>query len=217
MTLKSIISENIGTLIFIGAALVIVFLYFFIKRYFDVVAPKKRLESNDSEMSLKTVKRILEKYVKRNDGRAIYDIEVGSNRTKGSADAVLIGYFGVLVVITCALSGDLFVNDKDPNLIQKIKEDRRIHENPILKAQQAIKAVTELLREKRVFRVPVEYCVVFTASKTNVNVPRSLNGYTAKEFSEVLRTDRFLNDNKVDVDATTNAILGMSPKNKTKK
>jgi len=214
MTLETIISENKSAIVFILAALIIILGYIIIKRYRDEVAPKKRLESNDYDKSIKIVKRITEKYVRRNDGRAIYSIEVGSNKTKGSADIILVGYFGVLVIITCALSGDLFVNDKDSTLTQIVKNERRSHPNPIIKAKTAEKAVSELLREKRVFKVPTEFCVVFTGKKVNANVPRSLNGYTPKELSNALATDRFLDDKKVDVDTVTNAILGMSDKKK---
>lgn|GEM_PF-2651372 len=212
MTIQELLSESRTTIIFIVAALVIVIGYFSIKRYREVVLPKKRLENNNYDRSIKSVKRIVEAYVRRNDGRLIYAIEIGSNRTKGSADIILIGYFGVLVLVTCDLAGEIYANEKDAKLTQIVGDQRRSHENPILKVNTATKAVAELLREKRVYKVPVEGRVVFTGKKANINVPRSLNVSTLKELTALLKTNKYLDDKKVDVDKATNALLGMASK-----
>lgn len=216
MTLQQLLTDYITVIVFIAVAVVFILGYIIIKRYVDVVLPKKRLESNNKDKSIKIVKKIIEKYIRRNDGRAIYSIEVGSNKTKGSADAILVGYFGVLVITTCPLSGTLYANDKDTSLTQIVKEERRSHDNPILKSQIAGKAVTELLREKRVFKVPVEAAVVFTGNKASVNVPRSLGAYTIEELSKVLKTKHFLEDKNVNVDSVVQALLGMSEKKEKK-
>lgn len=210
MRLLEIFNENKTTIIFALAALAIVILYIAIKHYVENVIPKKRLNSNNPDKSIRVVKRITEQYVRRNDGRAIYSVEVGSSKTKGSADIILVGYFGVLVIVTCDLSGSIYANDKDEMLTQLSGGERRSHENPFINVKNAAKAVSELLREKRVFRVPVEAAVVFTGKKASVNVPRSLDGFTPKELTKILKTDRFLDDKKVDIDMTVNAILGMS-------
>jgi len=212
MTIQALLSDSISTIVLIVVALAIVIIFMAVKRYKENVVPKRKLESNNYDRSIKIVKKIVERYVRRNDGRTIYSIEVGSNKTKGSVDVILIGYFGVLVIVTNDLRGDLYANDRDLTLTQIVKTERRSHENPIIKSKTAAKAVIELLREKRVFKVPVESCVVFTGKKAGINVPGTLGGYSTKEFAAVLKTSKFLDDKNVDVDLTANVILGMGGK-----
>jgi len=183
------------------------FAFFMIKKYRDEVAPKKQVARNNHDRGMKAVKKVLGAYIRRSDGRVIYDIEVGSKRTKGSADAILIGYFGVLVLVCCALSGELFANDKDERLTQIVKQERRQYDNPVLQATTAAKAVAELLREKKVYKVPVESAVIFTNKKASPNVPASLKSYRLKALRKALKSDRFLEDKGVDTDAAAEAIL----------
>ena len=210
LTLQSFISEWGRIIAFVAVALVFALSYIFIKKYREEVAPKKQLEKDNRDKSIKVIQKALNKYIRRNDGRVIYMTEVGGKKTKGSADAVLIGYFGVLVLIGCGLSGSLYANEKDKYLTQIIKGEKRIHENPVLKAQAAAKAVIELLKEKKIYKVPVDSGVVFSARKVEANVPRSLNGFTAKEFSKALHSKRFLEDKGVNTDAVAEIILGLS-------
>jgi len=196
--------------IFLGLALAVGafgFAFYFIKKYRDEIAPKKRVTRNDHDSSVKALKKILGSYVRRNDGRVIYSIEVGSKKTQGSADAILIGYFGVLVLVGCALSGELYANDKDEKLTQIVKQERRQHENPVIQSITAGKAVAELLREKKVYKIQVESAVVFTNKKATPNVPASLKSYRPKTLRKALKSDRFLEDKGVDTDAAAEAIL----------
>lgn len=195
----------------IGFALVMtvgVTAFLLIKKYREDVVPKKRADSNKRELGMKKIKRILGAYVRRSDGRVIYDIEVGSRKTKGSADAILIGYFGVLVLVNCALTGELYATDKDEKLTQIIKKERRQYENPVIRAKTAEKAVAELLREKKVYKVQVESAAVFTARKASPNVPASsLAIYRLKSLKKALKSEKFLEDKGVDADAAAEAIL----------
>ncbi len=207
LNVPSILSSWQTTLFFVlllgGGALA----FIFIKKYREEIAPKKRLEKNDHDHSISVLKKILGSYVKKHDGRVIYSIEVGSKKTKGSADAILIGYFGVLVLVGCDLSGDLYATDKEEHLTQVVKTERKQHDNPILQAKTAEKAVSELLREKKVYRVPVESAVVFTGSKVNVNVPGSHGSFSPKTLEKALSSKQYLEDKGVNTDAVAEAIL----------
>lgn len=210
MTLLNVTSNTYNIwptlLMVLVAGLVVVGVVFFVRKYRDDIAPKRKLEKNDHDKSLRELKKILSPYIRKNDGRVIYSVQVGSKKTQGAADAILIGYFGALVLVCCDLSGELYADDSSDKLTQIVKNERRQHDNPILQAQQAEKAITELLREKKVYKVAVESGVLFTG-KATVNVPRSLNAYTPKKLKKALSTSKYLEDKGVDTDAAAEAIL----------
>lgn len=182
--------------------------YMLIKRYAEEIAPKKKVQADNRERSVKAIKRILSGYVRRNDGRVIYSMDVASSKTSGSADAILIGYFGALVLVGCDFEGDLYIDSADvEKMTQIVKKERAQHDNPALAAKTAAKAVNEMLREKKVYRVPVENGVVFTNARATANVPGSVPTYTPKKLKKALRANRFLEDKGVDPDKVAEALL----------
>lgn len=181
--------------------------FYLIKRYREGAALTKRADRNNYGRSMKIIRDILASYIKRSDGRVIYSIEVGSSKTKGSADALLIGYFGILVLVGCDYSGELYVGEADSYMTQVVGKERRRHENPVLTAKTAEKAVAELLREKKVYKVPVESAVVFTGKKVSANVSGSVKGYSPGALRKALKSEKFLEDKGVDTDAAAEAIL----------
>ncbi len=193
-------------LIILVAVAVVVGVVFFWRKYREEILPKRRLEKNDHDRSMRKLKKILGPYIRKNDGRVIYSAEIGSKKTQGTADAVLIGYFGALVLVCCDLSGELYADDKSDKLTQIVKSERRQHDNPVLKARRVGTATTELLREKKVYKVPVESGVFFTG-KATVNVPGSLNAFTPKKLRKALDSSKYLEDKGVDIDAAAEAIL----------
>lgn len=196
------------TLIFAAVIITAFLVYMLVKKYKEGGSHKNHAGKNDHDRSIKILKRILGAYIKRSDGRVIYSAEVKGKKTSGSADAILIGYFGVLVLIGCDLSGELYANEKDENLTQIIKKERKQHENPVIMALSAQKAVTELLREKKIYRVTVESAVIFTGKKSIPNISGPIKHYTGKTLGKALKSEKFLEDKGVNTDITAEALLG---------
>lgn len=183
-------------------------LYLLFRKNRQGKSKKQPIEGLDNERSVRIMKKILSAYIKRSDGRVIYSAEVAGKKTSGSADAILVGYFGILVLVGCDLRGELYANDKDEYLTQIYKKERARYESPVIRVLNAQKAVNELLRQKKVYRVSVESAVVFTGKKAVPNVPGSLNSYNPKTLKKALRSGRFLDDKGVDTDAAAEALLG---------
>ena len=182
--------------------------YFFINNYNENVAPKKKIALDSYEHMMKTLKNTLSGYVRRYEGRVIYSIELASSKKNGSADAILIGWFGVLVLIGCDLMGELYVDDgKTPQITQIVKTERTKRDNPFVKATVAERVVNEMLREKKIYRVQVESAVVFTRSGARLNIPPSLPYYTQKTLNKIMKSNKYIEDKGVDADQVAEAIL----------
>lgn len=209
MNLLFLESQDIWMWVIIAGILIVGILgYLLIKHYTEKIAPKRKIKRNSQEHSIRVLKKVLSGYVRKYEGRVIYSIDLASSKTSGSADAILIGWFGALVLVGCDYSGDLYVDDaKAASMTQIVKTEREKHDNPFLQASKAAKAVNEMLREKKVYRVPVESAVVFTGSGAKPNIPPSIPHFTPKQLKKALSGGRFIEDKGVDADKVAEAIL----------
>lgn len=199
---------------------IILLTYFFVtKKTNDKpgAEPKKRGrapkagEIDRSERRLAGVKKALSGYAARGENKAAWGLELKDPKSKQGAsvyiDAVLIGYYGVTIVIGCDLVGDVYLNDSDDEISCVISGQKMRLPNPCKTAKLAARVMRDVLRKNNVYRVPVNDVVIVTNKRAKVIAPRSLEYYTPDTMKKALRAAPYTQDNDVDVAAVYAAVV----------
>ncbi len=149
----------------------------------------------------------LRSFARQNQFRYIAPLQTENKGDSVYLDAVLIGYFGVLGVISLGYNGDIYGKAEDENWVQiTSKGERNIFKNPEKESAIALRALRNVLISEKQKNIPVEVVYVFGDKNVQLGIPRSINVMRSKDFKNLLSKDRFLDDCGLDLDAVENAI-----------
>lgn len=126
-------------------------------------------------------------------------------------DHVLIGFFGILVIETKNLSGEVYGDPKKQDWLHimggKNREKKHKLYNPLLQNQTHIDCIRHILGKENIYNIQMESLVVFANTKLQLFIPKKLPIITINKLSKYLRHDRFQKDNNIDVDLIYNTLM----------
>ncbi len=161
---------------------------------------------DDEHENSEAVLRQLRRYAATNDFKVVAPVTAQGSKTTADLDALLVGWFGILGVKCLGYGGTIYGQQGDEEWVQEVNGLRRVFQNPLRCAEQSARAVRDVLFQAKIKNVPVETIVVFTGKKTELALPRSCGHYTLDQFTTYLKSTRFEEDKKVDVDQVAAAF-----------
>ncbi|MEG1943830.1 MAG: hypothetical protein RR058_00215 [Oscillospiraceae bacterium] len=195
-------------LMLIGAGVSIALIYFLAKYMKDTGRYKLAKRRESAEHASKKVKRAISGFSSLHRYKTLYNVVLEDKGAKATLDGLIIGYFGIIGFVACPLSCSVFVENANDDITQVVLDKKESFKNPYVFAQTAQRALTTALRVEKLYKVPVEVKVFFTAGGNALNIPRTLEPLrSVKEVKKLLHSSKFVEDKGVDLDAVEKAIL----------
>lgn len=198
--LITILASVFGVLVFI---LLMVFVY---RRS----NPKKGKGKNHGRaFNSEKVVAAARRFAGQNSFRFIAPARLGKDGAVADLDAVVVGYFGVLGVISLGYSGEIYGEAGEDTWLQVAPDGTRTRfENPVNAAAAAVRVVRDALFGQKMKKVPVEVVYVFATPDAQLAVPRSMAPMRLKQFKELLKKEKYLEDCGLDLDTVEGALRG---------
>ncbi len=155
----------------------------------------------------KQVARALKKYAGIRSFKVLNDVYLPLYDKTTQVDHILIGFFGILVVETKNLAGEVYGDPKKKEWLHIVGNQRHKLYNPLMQNQAHIDCIRHLLGKENLYSMNIESLVVFTRKKTELYIPKGLPIIKLKQLGKYLRQDRFTKDNNFDVEKITEALL----------
>lgn len=162
----------------------------------------------------KKVASVLGKYALLNHCKVINNIFLPLYDKTTQIDHILIGYFGVLVVETKNMKGEIYGNPSDKEWTQILGDKKHKFYNPMKQNQTHIDNIRYVFNKENIYNIQLESLVVFADPTTSVYIPRGLPVVGIKKLKKFLKQPKLKKDNGVDVDKIYNAIMKHAVKDK---
>lgn len=146
------------------------------------------------------VATILRNYALMREYKVINDISIPLYDTCTQIDHILIGSFGLLLIETKSHKGDIYAEPKAKEWTHVIGGKKQKIYNPLLQNKAHVDALRYQLQKHKIYKVPVEALVVFSAEKKkNLYIEKGHPIIEMSELKKFLQQERFEKDNGVDV------------------
>ena len=191
----------IVSIVFAVIVIIFIAIYFGYKRY------KENRIYKAGKNGEKQVQHMLHKIAKKNHYQVLNDIYLPLYEESTQIDHIVIGNFGIAVLETKNLGGEIYGTGKDKNWTQILKEERKTFYNPLLQNKTHIDCVQHLLQKEKIYKVPVESLVVFTNPHCELNIDRGNPIITIDLLKKYFKKPQFKKDVGVDVQKVADALL----------
>lgn len=172
--------------------------------------PDKKLGKNKTAPRQQGASRAtgpLANFARANQFRLIAPAHFVRGSAKAKLDGLVVGYFGVLGVIALGYNGEIYGTPEDETWVQVGPDGvRNTFKNPVDEASEAVRAVRDALFEAKMKKIPVEVVYVFTDPSVQLALPRSLAPLRVKDFKDLLRRDKYMEDCGLDMDKVEAAL-----------
>ena len=195
-------NENTIPLIVLSI-LIVVFtvIYFLFKRF------QKNKANRIGQKGEKTVSKVLKQIARKNHWKLINDLYLPLYDKTTQIDHLLIGPFGVAVIETKALAGEIYGNANDQDWVQIIGEEKRRFYNPLLQNKAHIDCVQHILKKEKIYRVNIDSLVVFSAKRVQLAIPSGMPVISWDLLKKYFKKSRYQKDNEINPDAVFSALL----------
>lgn len=198
-------TENILVIALVGVGslgLVAVMLYLFYRR-----SNPKRVQQRGRDNQVANVVAAARRFAKENSFRFISPAVLHSGDKVADLDALVIGGFGVLGIKGLGYNGEIYGTAAEKEWLQVTSDKERTHfPNPIIEAAADVRVLRDNLFAARLKQVPVEVVCVFADSGAKLALPRGTGHYSLKEFKELLKKEKYLEEKGLDPDAIEAAL-----------
>lgn len=197
-TLITILATIFGVLVFVLLMVVV----------YRRANPKKgKGKSRGRDFNREKVVRAARRFASQNSFRFIAPARMAKNGAVADLDAIVVGYFGVLGVISLGYSGEIYGDPNEDTWLQVAPDGTRTRfENPVDEAAAAVRVVRDALFGQKMKKVPVEVVYVFATPDAQLAVPRSMAPMRLKQYKDLLKKDKYLEDCGLDLDAVEAAL-----------
>lgn len=159
----------------------------------------------------KKVAAALKRYAGIRSYKVINDLYLPLYDKTTQIDHILIGFFGILVVETKNVSGEVYGDPKKKEWLHIMggKTNQKRHQlyNPLMQNQTHIDCIRHIFGKENIYNINMESLIVFPAKKVQLFIPNKLPVVTMKKLKKYLRQPRFEKDNNVDVEQLYNVLM----------
>ncbi|MEG0895129.1 MAG: nuclease-related domain-containing protein [Oscillospiraceae bacterium] len=188
--------------IILGSIIGLIVLFF----VFTTLIKRRKIIKLGKEGEAKVAK-VLKSFARIRSYKVINDIYLPLYDKTTQVDHILIGFFGILVVETKNLSGEIYADPKKKDWLHIVGKQRNSLYNPLMQNQAHIDCIRYLLGKENLYNINIESIVVLTNKKCTLFCPPKLPIVNIKRFKKFLHDGRFDKDNNFDVDQIYNAIM----------
>lgn len=173
-------------------------------------------EENGSQKAVKKAQRddgvektvaALRRYAATHDFALAAPVVLKNGEKETRLDAVLVTYNGVVGVRCEGRNGQVYANPGDRQWLWVAGDTRESFESPVDQAAADVRMLRECLNDAGVRGAKVVECfTVFTSSRVELAVPKSLAVYRPKSLMARLGGDRYMEDSGFDKIAALQAL-----------
>lgn len=153
------------------------------------------------------VAKVLKRFAGIRSYKVINDLYLPLYDKTTQIDHVLIGFFGILVIETKNVKGELYGDPRKKNWLHIVGGERHELYNPLMQNQTHIDCMRHIFAKEKIYNQSIESLIVFTNKKLSLNIPNKLPIIMLKKLPKFLRQERFEKDNNVDVDAIEAVLM----------
>lgn len=175
------------TIIFI-LILSFVIIYFLLKTI--KTNKSKKIGSNGE----KSVKLILNKISKKKKYKLLNNVYLPLYDSTTEIDHIVIGDFGIVVVETKAVNGEIYANENEKEWTHIIGTKKHKLYNPLMQNKTHINCIQHILRKEKIYNVNIDSLVVF-AGNVEVNIKKGLPVITIDLLKSYFNKSKFKNNN----------------------
>ncbi|WP_159438173.1 nuclease-related domain-containing protein [Massiliimalia massiliensis] len=180
----------------------------FVAAYFGVKKLIKLRKIRVGKNGEKKVGKELEKIARKssNKFRVIHDIYLPLYDKTTQIDHIVIGKFGMVVVETKAMNGDIYGTEKDNDWANVVDEKKTRFYNPLFQNKTHVDCIRHILKKENIYRVDIDSLVVFSQKTAILNIPRKLPVITINLLKKYFKKSRYKQDNQVNVEKVYEAL-----------
>lgn len=154
----------------------------------------------------KKVARVLRKFAGIRSFKVLNDVYLPLYDKTTQVDHILVGFFGLLVIETKNLAGEVYGDPKKKEWLHIVGKERHKLYNPLMQNQAHIDCIRHILGKANIYNVQIESLVVFTRNKTELYLPKGLPIIKIKQLRKFLKQERFAKDNNLDVEKVVQVL-----------
>lgn len=197
--------ENITFLI--GSIVIIALITIGVIFYFHRKDHPKKDRQTEKNAYLKNSLRVLKKFGLDYNYEVTSPAPITVKDKHADLDAVVIGYFGVIGIISLGYNGEIYGSRNEQNWLQVAPdESRHYFKNPITQSDEYVRILRQTLFNEGIKQVPVEVFVVFSAPKVNIALAKDVNYYTPKTLGKQLAKEKYGQDKKFNLESVKKAV-----------
>lgn len=148
----------------------------------------------------KKVSKRLKKFAGIRSYKVIDDLYLPLYDKTTQIDHILVGFFGLLVVETKNMKGEIYGDPKKKDWLHIVGGKKYNLYNPLMQNQAHIDCLRHILGKEKIYNVNIESAVVFANKKVELYIPKGLPIFPLKKLSKLLHQSRFEKDNNYDVE-----------------
>lgn len=149
----------------------------------------------------------MQAFARSNGFRFIAPAAITHGEKTAQLDAVVVGYFGVLGLVAYGYNGEVYGEAGADEWVRIAPGGQRTSfENPINRCSAAVRVLRDVMIAANMRKVPVEVVSVFTDKGVQLGLPRSIAQMRTKDFKDLLKKEKYLEDTGLDLDAVETAI-----------
>lgn len=148
----------------------------------------------------KKVSKRLKKFAGIRSYKVIDDLYLPLYDKTTQIDHILVGFFGLLVVETKNMKGEIYGDPKKKDWLHIVGGKKYNLYNPLMQNQAHIDCLRHILGKEKIYNVNIESAVVFVNKKVELYIPKGLPIFPLKKLSKLLHQSRFEKDNNYDVE-----------------
>lgn len=171
-----------------------------------IVRTKTKKSDRQGRAGERKVARVLKHYAAWHGCKVLNGVYLPLYDATTEVDHILIGRFGLLVIETKSIAGEVFGDERQTNWTHMVGTKKHSLYSPLLQNKTHVDNIRHLFNQEHIYKVNIESLVVFTNAKTILNLPKGLPVIKLKKLKGLLESSRFAVDNGVDVDKVYNAI-----------
>lgn len=179
----------------------------FVITYFSIKAYRKSKSKKIGNNCEKSVKHILNKICKKNKYKILNNIYLPLYDVTTEIDHIVIGDFGMVVVETKGLNGEVFGNEYEKNWTHIIGNQKHTLYNPLMQNKTHIDCIRHILKKENIYNVDIESLVVFGGNNIELNISKNLPVITSNLLKSYFRKSKLKKQSNFDVDKVYNTLL----------
>lgn len=170
------------------------------------IAKKRRIIKigKDGE---KKVAKVLKKLSSSGKYKIINDLYLPLYDKTTQIDHVLIGSFGLVVIETKNLSGEVYGDPKKKDWLHIVGSKKHTLYNPLMQNQTHIDCIRHILGKENLYSVTIDSLIVFSAKKIQPFVPNKLPIIRINQLKKYLKKPEYSKDNKINAQKIYDALI----------
>ena len=156
----------------------------------------------------KKVAGILKRWALLQNYKVINDLYLPLYDKTTQIDHVVIGFFGMIVIETKNMGGEVYGNPKEKNWTHIMGNQKHSLYNPVMQNQAHIDCIRHWLAKENIYNISIDNVVVFANNRVQLYLTKSDAVIIKLKFlKKILHKSKYDKERDIDVDRLYNALM----------